>query len=54
MIGLSTDYKLIITGLIRGVVMRLERILVTTDFHIWCGFHKLDLVVQSVFEASFD
>ena len=42
------------TASIRGVMTRLKQILGNVVVRILCGFHQLDLVMQSEFEAAFD
>ena len=54
MIDLSTDGDRTITARIRGVVTILGKILGSGFFRVLCGFHQLDLVMQSKFEAAFD
>ena len=48
-IGVSTDGERKMTGRISGVVMRFQNVAKTGFIRIWCGAHKLDIVLQSAY-----
>lgn len=53
-IGVSSDGARSMTGRVNGLVTRIERTCVGGLVRVWCGLHKLDLVMQRVYKPALD
>lgn len=51
-VGISSDGAASMVGRINGAVTRLERLMPSGVYRVWCGAHQLDLAVQDAFEST--
>lgn len=54
LLGVSSDGDRAMTGKNVGVVTRIERVCDNALMRVWCGLHRLDLVMQDVYTKGMD